>query len=87
MSDFKINKTEGDFDVNNTPRWTWQLKGYAPYKGAFQWGDEPEMIHIIQTGFRDRYLVVWEDAYEMVLGKTEILTREEIKNKFNIEFK
>ena len=85
MSDFEINKTNGDFEVNNAPRWDWKPVGYARYKGAFQWGEEPEMIHIIQTGFRDRYLVVWEDAYEMLLGKTEILTAEEIKNKFNIE--
>jgi len=66
-------------------KWSWKLIGHSSYKGTFQWGEEPEVIHIIQTGFRDRYLVVWEDAYEMVLGKTDVLTKEEIKNKFNIE--
>jgi len=72
-------------EYGTVPKWDWKLVGYARYKGAFQWGEEPEMIHIIQTGFRDRYLVVWEDAYEMVLGKTDVLTKEEIKNKFNID--
>jgi len=86
MEDFEINrKSNGDFEVNAIPKWTWKFKGNSNYKGAFQWEEEPEMIHIIQTGFRDRYLVAWEDAFEIMLGKTEILTKEEIKNKFNIE--
>jgi len=72
-------------EYGTVPKWDWKPVGYARYKGAFQWGEEPEMVHIIQTGFRDMYLVVWEDAYEMMLGKTEILTKEEIKNKFNID--
>jgi hypothetical protein len=52
---------------------------------TFQLGDDPELIHIIKTGFRDRYIVTAEDAYELVLGTTEILTKNEIKHKYDIE--
>jgi len=82
MKDFEVRKENGDFEV--TRIWKWEeIK--TPQVRTFQWGDEPEVIHIIKTGFKDRYLVVWEDAYEMMLGSTSVLTKKEIKNKFDIE--
>lgn len=54
---------------------------------TFQLGDEPELIHIIKTGFRDvdmQYLLVYEDAYERDLGKTELVSKETIEIRFNI---
>ena len=82
MKDFEIHQTKGDFEVTHTWKWT-QVKS-AEIK-TFQWGDEPEVIHIIKTGFDDLYLVVWEDAFQVSLGKTEILNKKDIKDKFNIE--
>ena len=46
--------------------------------------DETEIIHIIKTGFQDKYIAVFEDAFEMSLGTTFIGTQEEIEKKFNI---
>lgn len=82
MKDFEIHKTKGDFEVTQTWKWK-QIKSHE--MKTYQWGDEPEVIHVIKTGFQDRYLVVWEDAFEVVLGKTEVLTSKEIRDKFNIE--
>jgi hypothetical protein len=52
---------------------------------TFQWSGEPELIHIIRTGFKDRYMVVHEDAYEHSLGKVELLSKNEIQNIYSIE--
>jgi len=52
---------------------------------CFQWGDEPELIHVIKTGFNDRYMIVHEDAYELNLGKVEFLSRKEIKDIYKID--
>ena len=32
---------------------------------TFQFGQEPELIHIIKTGHEDQYIVAYEDAYEL----------------------
>lgn len=52
---------------------------------SFRLENEPEMIHVIKTGFRDRYIVVHEDAYELILGDTQILHRDEIELKYDIK--
>lgn len=52
---------------------------------TFQFGDDPELIHVIKTGFKNRYMIVHEDAYEFLLGKVEFKTREEIKKIYDIE--
>lgn len=52
---------------------------------TFQLGNEPELIHVIKTGFKNRYMVVHEDAYEFLLGKVDFMTREEIKKIYKIE--
>lgn len=82
MKDFEIHQTNGDFEVTHTRKWK-EIK--STQARTFQWGEEPELIHIIKTGFEDKCIIVWEDAYETILGKTSILTEKEIKDKFNIE--
>lgn len=82
MKDFEIHQTKGDFEVTQT----WKFKEIkSPQVRTFQWADEPEVIHIIKSGLEDTYLVVWDDAYEVMIGKTEILSKKQIREKFNIE--
>ena len=53
---------------------------------TFQLDEEPELIHIIKTGFKEeRFIVVFEDAYGLLLGKTMVLNSAEIKRKFDIK--
>jgi hypothetical protein len=51
---------------------------------CFQLADEPELIHIIKTGFHDMYMIVHEDAYQFSLGKIEIGTAKEIEIRYKI---
>ena len=51
---------------------------------TFQWGDFPELIHIVKTGFKDKYIVVYEDAHELTVGETNVLTKAEVEAKFEI---
>ena len=51
---------------------------------SFQLQGEPELIHVIKTGFVDRYMVVYEDAYEINLGEVIFGTKNEIEKLFNI---
>jgi hypothetical protein len=51
----------------------------------FQFGDYPEIIYVIKTGFEDTYLVVVEDAYHLHLGKTSIMTKKKVERKFKIK--
>lgn len=53
---------------------------------SFQLDQEPELIHIIKTGFVNRYYVVYEDAYELCNEMmVESYTKERIKEVFNID--
>jgi hypothetical protein len=79
MKDLQLTESIGE----NLPL-EWKEIGPAKYK-RFQLGNEPEVIHIIGTGFEDKYIVIWEDAYEMMIGTTQILTKGEIKHKYDIE--
>lgn len=48
---------------------------------------EEKVLHVIETGFsteENRFLVVHEDAYAQDLGKTEILSKKDIFNKYKI---
>jgi len=46
----------------------------------------PEVFHIIKTGFEDQYFVVQENAFQdQDHGKLEILTAKELKDKYSIE--
>lgn len=51
---------------------------------SFHYYNEPELIHIIKTGPPNSYILVYEDAYQLDTGKTEILTKEQIVKRFNI---
>ena len=51
---------------------------------SFYLQEEPEMIHVIKTGFKDRYMVVEEDAYEQVLGNVTFGTKAEIEDRYKI---
>lgn len=51
----------------------------------FQLSDEPEVIYIIKTAFDDKYIIVQEDAYEINIGDTEILSEADIKAKYDID--
>jgi hypothetical protein len=56
---------------------------------TFQWNDEPELKHFIRTGFDIdgplAWIVVNEDAYELELGRSNIMSTKEIFNKYNID--
>lgn len=52
---------------------------------SFRLGDEPELIHVIKTGFKDKYIVAFEDAYEISIGDTFIGSKKVIEEKFNIK--
>ena len=52
---------------------------------CFQLGDEPELIHVIKTGFKDMYMVLHEDAYEFSLGKVEMGTKQEVEIRYKIK--
>jgi hypothetical protein len=45
---------------------------------------EDEIMYIIKTS-NDYYIAVFDDAYEISRGKTFIGTKEEFKQKFDIE--
>jgi len=65
---------------------------YKPIKNkmwAFQLGDEPESLYVIEgcgTSSNGRlYIVVHEDAFGLTTGETEILTKEKIEQKYNLK--
>lgn len=51
---------------------------------TFRLQDEPELIHVTKTGFKDKYMVVYEDAYELNIGKVTYGTKTEIESRFGI---
>lgn len=51
---------------------------------TFRLGDEPELIHVIKTGFEDKYMLIYEDAYDLNTGDIIFGTKIEIENKFGI---
>jgi len=51
---------------------------------TFRLEDEPELIHVIKTGFEDKYMVVYEDAYGLNIGKVTYGTKAEIEGRFGI---
>jgi hypothetical protein len=51
---------------------------------TFRLQDEPELIHVIKTGFKDKYMVVYEDAYELNIGKVTYGTKTEIESRFGV---
>lgn len=52
---------------------------------TFNLKDEPELIHIIKTGYRDEYMIVYEDAHNLNTGKVEFANKKQIKDKYGID--
>ena len=52
---------------------------------CFQLEDEPELIHVIKTGFEDLYMVVHEDAYQYSMGKIEFGTKQDVEIRYKIK--
>lgn len=52
---------------------------------CFQLDDEPELIHVVKTGFQDMYMVLHEDAHEFSLGKVEIGTKQDVEIRYKIK--
>ena len=46
---------------------------------------EDEIVYLIKTGFEDKYILLYEDAHEQSIGKTQILTGKEVENYLGIE--
>lgn len=59
-------------------------KEIEPRTRTFRLGDEPELIHIIKTGYFDTYMIVYESGYEMI-GDLKIMSKEQILAEYNIE--
>lgn len=62
---------------------------FKRYKQFFS-EDEEKVIHIIETGFsteEKRFIVVHEDAYGLELGKSELMSENDIWLKFRIKLK
>jgi len=47
--------------------------------------EEGVQITIIKTGFEDQYLVVFDDAEEVMLGKTYLMDKARVKSRYGIE--
>lgn len=52
---------------------------------CFQLDGEPELIHVIRTGFQDMYMIVHEDAYQYSLGKVEFGTKKDVEVRYKIK--
>lgn len=55
---------------------------------TFQLGDDPELIHIVKSGFENMWFVFGEDAYqtEPFLSGIQFLSEQDISEKYGIEF-
>jgi hypothetical protein len=74
--------SENAIDIINQSKW---IESECNNVKRFQFGDFPEVIYVIKTGFKDRYMVVYEDAYELTLGETKIMTKELVEKTFEIK--
>ena len=52
---------------------------------TFQLNNEPALLHIIKTGFENKYMVVYEVAHEFNLSTVSLHTKKEIEEGFNIK--
>lgn len=67
-------------DQNEQPNWTWKEISCDNVR-RFALDDEPELFYVIKNGFTEpkKYLIVFEDAYELELGKTILVEEDELK--------
>lgn len=49
--------------------------------------DAPEILHVIKSGFKDRYYYFWQDAYETepYQSGVRVASKAELKTKYGIE--
>lgn len=67
-------RSENNLILKKTEHWVFCVDG------------NPEVFHIIKTGFEDQYFFVQENAFQdQDHGKLEILTKKELKDKYSIE--
>ena len=67
--------------------WTQISATVKTFQNTVNGVDEPvELIHVIKTGFVNKYIVAFEDAYEQFnQGKVEFHTKQSLLEKFNID--
>ncbi len=51
----------------------------------FNFGDFPEAIYVIKTGFKDTYIVVNEDAYHLHIGNSKLMTKKKVEKTYNVK--
>ena len=51
----------------------------------FRYGEFPELIYVIKTGFKNKYIVVQEDAYELHLGNSKLMTKKSVEKTYGIK--
>ena len=51
----------------------------------YRMGDFEEIIYVIKTGFKNKYIVVSEDAYEYNIGTSKLMTKQKIERIYKIE--
>ena len=51
----------------------------------FQYGEFPETIYVIKTGFKNKYIVIQEDAYELHLGNSKLMTKRSVEKMYGIK--
>lgn len=67
------------------------MKNWYEFKSSFQsfqFDMEPELNHVIKMGstnIPNKYIVVYDDVYQITTSDNEILTKEQIEHKFNIQ--
>jgi len=77
-----------EFKIKMKNEMSWHDVGINFY-ARYQLADEPEILHVIGSGFKDLYFCFFEDAYETEPKQTAMmyLTRKNIKDRFKIEIK
>lgn len=49
---------------------------------------EPEILHVIKSGYSNAYIVLWEDGYDLAGDcKFELMSKEKIESFYKIEIK
>ena len=43
------------------------------------------VLFIIKTGFKDKYILTYDDPYQESLGCIDLVSREDIRKKYGIE--
>lgn len=51
---------------------------------SFYFPDDTMIVHFIKTGFENRYMAVYEDPNEILIGKAVFGTKEEMEINFGI---